>query len=70
VEQLDQTVDVYDARDLQVAIEAQLIEEAVALPLALDPVVTLSSRSMNAVLPDTGASATLLGDAVNWEPAK
>ncbi|RYB96647.1 hypothetical protein EUA06_03550 [Nocardioides glacieisoli] len=70
VEQLDQTVDVYDARDLQVAIEAQLIEEAVALPLALDPVVTLSSRSMNAVLPDTGASATLLGDAGNWEPAK
>ena len=41
VEQLDQTVDVYDARDLQVTIEAQLIEEAVALPLALDPVVTL-----------------------------
>ena len=70
VEQLDQTVDVYDARDLQVAIEAQLIEEAVALPLALDPVVTLSSRSMNAVLPDTGASATLLGDAGNWESAK
>lgn len=70
VEQLDQTADAYDARDLQVAIEAQLIEEAVALPLALDPVVTLSSRSMNAVLPDTGASATLLGDAGNWEPAR
>lgn len=70
VEQLDQTVDVYDARDLQVAIEAQLIEEAVALPLALDPVVTLSTRDMNAVLPDSGASATLLGDAATWEPAK
>lgn len=69
VAQLDKTADVYDARMLQVAIEAGLIREAVALPLALDPVVTLSARSMNAVLPDSGDDVTLLGAAGIWEPA-
>lgn len=67
--QLDETADVYDAREVQVKIEAGLIKEAVALPLTLDPVVTLSSRDMNAVLPGSGASATLLGGAAIFEPA-
>ncbi|QIK76585.1 hypothetical protein [Nocardioides piscis] len=65
---LDETADVYDARDIQVAIEAGLFEEFVALPLTLDPVVTLSERGMNAVLPPSGDSATLLGGAAIWEP--
>jgi peptide/nickel transport system substrate-binding protein len=68
VAQLDKTADVYDAREIQVAIEAGLFEEYVALPLALDPVVTLSERSMNAVLPDSGDDVTLLGGAGIWEP--
>ena len=68
VVQLDQTADVYDAREIQVAIEAGLIQDAVALPLALDAVVTLSERSMNAVLPDSGDDVTLLGGAGLWEP--
>ncbi len=69
VTQLDETADVYDGREVQVKIEAALIKEAVALPLTLDPVVTLSSRDMNAVLPGSGASATLLGGAAVFEPA-
>ena len=40
-----------------------------ALPLTLEPVVTLSSRDMNAVLPGSGASVTLLGGAAVFEPA-
>jgi len=68
VARLDKTADVYDAREIQVAIEAGLIQEAVALPLALDAVVTLSERSMNAVLPDSGDDVTLLGGAGIWEP--
>ncbi len=67
--QLDETADVYDAREVQVRIEAGLIKEAVALPLTLEPVVTLSSRDMNAVLPGSGASVTLLGGAAVFEPA-
>ena len=69
VTQLDETADVYDGREVQVKIEAGLIKEAVALPLTLDPVVTLSSRDMNAVLPGSGASTTLLGGAAVFEPA-
>lgn len=69
VARLDKTADMYDARELQVKIEAGLIKDAVALPLTLDPVVTLSSREMNAVLPDSGAAATLLGGAAIFEPA-
>ena len=66
---LDETADTYDARDLLVAMEARLVREAVALPLALDPVITLSTRDMNAVLPDSGRSATLFGSVGDWEPA-
>ncbi len=68
VTQLDTTADVYDARLLQVAIETGLIQEAVALPLTLDPVVTLAERRLSAILPASGRSATLLGDAGNWGP--
>ena len=70
VAQLEQTADVYDARELQVAIEAGLIQEAVALPLALEPVVTLSERSMNPVLPDSGRTTTLLAGAALWGPQR
>lgn len=69
VAQLDETADVYDAREVQVAIEAGLVKEALALPLTMDPVLTLSSRDLNAVLPGSGASATLLGGAAVFEPA-
>lgn len=68
VEQLGTTADVYDARALQVAIETGLIKQAVAVPLTLDPVVTLAERRLSAILPASGESATLLGDAGNWGP--
>ena len=70
VARLDETADVYDAREELVAIEAGLILEAVALPLTLDPVVTVSTREMNAVLPDSGGSATLFASVGDWEPAR
>lgn len=68
VARLDSTADVYDAREVQVAIEAGLVKEYVALPIALDPIVTLSHREMSAVLPQSGRSVTLFDDVAVWGP--
>lgn len=67
-EEIAHTPDRYDARDLQVAIEAGLIQESLALPLAMEPVVTLSRRGLDLVQPESGALATLLAGAAGWGP--
>jgi peptide/nickel transport system substrate-binding protein len=69
IEKLASTADPYDARDLRVAIEAHLISEAVVLPLAVDPTVTVASRSIENVRVDSGRSATLMAGVRDWEPS-
>ena len=62
------TADPYDAADARVALESHLLDEAIALPLAVDPVVTVSARGVENVRVDGDASATLLETVGEWGP--
>lgn len=68
IEKLAATADSYDARDLRVEIEAQLVNDAVALPIAVDPMLTVASRSIENVRMDSGRSATLMSGVRDWGP--
>jgi len=70
VDELVRTPDPYDARDLQVQIEAGIVDDAIAVPLTMDPVVTLSERGMRAVMPESGGAVTLLDGVAQWEPER
>jgi len=61
--------DEYEARDLRVQIEATIVRDAVALPLAMNPVVTIAAREVTGVRPRPGAVASLTSGAVDWAPA-
>ncbi|MAO82206.1 MAG: hypothetical protein CMH82_16390 [Nocardioides sp.] len=62
------TADPYDYRDLLVAAEAAVVAQAVALPIAMDGLVTLTARDLAPLQPDSGPTATLLHSARFWEP--
>lgn len=65
--QLAITTDVYAARDVRAQIEAALIRDAVALPIALDPVITITDKSVTGVAARDGREASLTSGAVQWE---
>ncbi|QYJ05585.1 hypothetical protein KUV85_07885 [Nocardioides panacisoli] len=67
--ELARTADPYVARDLRVALETLVVSDAVAVPLATDPVVTVTDREVEGVQPASGRSATLLSGAAGWSPA-
>lgn len=67
IAQLAQTTDVYEARDLLAQIEATIVRAAVALPIAVNPRVTIIDRSVTGVAPRTGAVAPLTYGASQWE---
>jgi peptide/nickel transport system substrate-binding protein len=68
IEELAATADRYEARDLKVAIDATLMREGVALPLAMNPVVTIADREIDNVRRPSGRHATLLSRVVDWRP--
>lgn len=68
VDKYARTADKYDARESRVALEAQIVDEAVAVPLAVNPVVTVAARAVESVQPESGASATLLSGTGDWSP--
>lgn len=61
-----ETTDVYAARDLRAQIEGTIVRAAVALPLAVNPVVTLVDRDVTGVASRDGGEAPLTSDAVQW----
>jgi peptide/nickel transport system substrate-binding protein len=59
--------DVYEARDVLAQIEATIVQAAVALPLAVNPLVTIVDRGVTGVTTPNGDAARLTGDAAQWE---
>ncbi|UFU07092.1 ABC transporter substrate-binding protein [Ruania halotolerans] len=66
IAELEHTADHYEARDLRVQIEASIVAEAIAMPLAMDIVATVSGRGIEIPPPQPGPSASLTSRAVDW----
>ena len=67
IAQYAQTTDVYEAREVLAQIEATIVQAAVALPLAVNPLVTVIDRGVTGVATADGDAALLIGSAAQWE---
>jgi peptide/nickel transport system substrate-binding protein len=67
IAQYAQTTDVYEAREVLAQIEATIVQAAVALPLAVNPLVTVIDRGVTGVATPDGGGALLIGGAAQWE---
>lgn len=70
IEQYAQTTDVYAARELLAQIEATIVQAAVALPLAANPLLTVTDRDVTGVTLADGDAARVIGSATGWEVVK
>ena len=70
IEDLARAADQYEARDLRVQIEATIVEDAVALPLATQPVLAISDRSIDGVELRPGGVASLTSGVPDWTVAE
>ncbi|MFC7403979.1 hypothetical protein [Georgenia alba] len=61
--------DPYAVRDARIAIETSLVNDAVAYPIAMNPVVTVADRDVTGVAPVPGRVAGLAASAVTWQVA-
>jgi peptide/nickel transport system substrate-binding protein len=66
---LARTPDPYEATDIGVEIERGLFLDSVAMPIAVDPVVTLAASDVDGVFPGSGPGVSLLQAAGTWAPA-
>jgi peptide/nickel transport system substrate-binding protein len=66
IDQLAQTVDVYEARELLAQIEATIVRAAVSRPLATNPRVTITDRDVSGVAAHSGPVPPLLAGAAQW----
>ena len=64
IAELARTPDYYAARDLRVQIESTIVDDALALPIATQPVLTISDRQVVGAQPPPGAPVTF--DSANW----
>lgn len=69
IAQWARTTDVYRARELLAQIEASIVQAAVALPLALDPLLTVTDRGVTGVTAPEGDPADVIRSAAGWELA-
>ena len=69
IERLGTVTDPYERRDLRVEIETDIVAQRIALPIAIDPVVIVSSRDVQAVQAAPGRAGALATDPLNWVPA-
>ena len=67
IAQYAQTTDVYEAREVLAQIEATIVQAAVALPLAVNPLVTVTDRGVTGVATPAGDAAGLIVGAAQWE---
>ncbi|MER7797564.1 ABC transporter substrate-binding protein [Microbacterium sp. NPDC096154] len=70
IAQYAHTADAYAARDVRVQIEASIVTSAVALPLAVNPRVTLVDKDVTGVVARPGASASVTWGAAAWSPSQ
>lgn len=68
--QLEQTTDVYRAREIRGEIEATIVQSAVALPLAANPRLTIVDRGYEGITGRDGVLAPLTSSMVQWAVAK
>lgn len=66
IEKLAQTTDVYDAREVLAQIEATIVQSAVALPIAVNPRLTIVAPDVEGVSTRSGAVASLTSGIVQW----
>lgn len=62
------TADAFAARDLLVDVETTIVDDAVALPLGVDPRIAVAAPSVTGVDPRDGADASLAWSVVTWSP--
>lgn len=62
----DGAADRYDARDLRARIERTIVDDAIALPVAMNPVVTLRVPGLDGVTPRPGATGSLTSGIAGW----
>lgn len=68
--ELAQTTDRFDFRDVRVKVETDLVNQAVALPIAMNANVALSVPGVSGVALQPGPVAPLLSRAVEWTPTR
>ncbi|WP_460798480.1 periplasmic substrate-binding domain-containing protein [Microbacterium sp. GXF0217] len=66
ITELAQTTDVYEAREVLARIEASIVRAAVALPIAVNPRITIVDKDVTGIAPRNGAAAPLTYGAVQW----
>lgn len=66
IAQYARTTDVYEAREVLAQIEATIVQAAVALPLAVSPLVTVIDRGVTGVATPDGDAARLIRGAAQW----
>lgn len=68
IAKLGSIADEYVARDLRVLMEASIVRDAVAVPVAMRPLVTVAQPDIEGVQPRSGPWATLTSGAADWSP--
>lgn len=66
IARLDRTTDIYAVRELLAKIERSIFEDAIAVPLAMNPVVVVSAPHVTGVAAQPGPAAVLTSSAAEW----
>jgi peptide/nickel transport system substrate-binding protein len=66
IAKLATTTDRYELRDVRGAIEKSIVDDAIAVPIAMNPLVTVSSPHVSGVAPRPGLFASLTARAAEW----
>lgn len=69
IAELARTTDPYEARDLRVQIEATIVADAVALPIAMSLRITVAGPQMLGASSRSGPVASLTGSVTDWGTA-
>lgn len=70
IEKLSQTTDVYEVREVLAQIEATIVQSAVALPIAVNPRLTIVDPRVEGVSPRSGGVASLTSGVSQWAVKK
>lgn len=70
IEKLSQTTDVYEAREVLAQIEATIVQSAVALPIAINPRMTIVDPRVEGVSTRSGGVASLTSGVTQWTVKK
>lgn len=66
IARLDRTTDVYAARELRAKIERSIVDDAIAVPLAMNPLVVVSSPHVTGITAQPGPAGALTALAAGW----